>query len=50
MSGAWLDKELFKIGEFSVTRKTAVISTSTLVIIIIITVAICMAISWWKRK
>jgi len=48
--GEWIDKELFKIGDVSITTKTVIISSTTIIIIILIAVAICLAISYWKRK
>jgi len=48
--GEWIDKELFKIGDVSITNKTVIISSTTLIIIILVTVAVCLAISYWKRK
>lgn len=48
--GPWVDKELFCVGDACVTAGDAVIGTATLIIIILVVVAICMFISYRKRK
>jgi len=48
--GPWYDKELFSLGGVDVTAGDAAIGTGVLIAIILIVVAICMFISWRKRK
>ena len=46
---SWTDKELFSIGDFTVTAQDAVISSTVIVILIVIGSLICLYISWRKR-
>jgi len=48
--GPWIDRELFSLGDFAVTGKTVVYSSTTAVIIIAVIAAICTGVSWHKRK
>lgn len=48
--GPWYDKELFNIGGTSVTAGDVAVGTVILIIVILIVVAVCMFISWRKRK
>jgi len=38
------------VGNVPITRKTVIVSSTTLLIIILVSVAICCAISYWKRR
>jgi len=48
--GPWIDRELFKIGDISVTNKDVVVGSGTIVIIVIVVFSVCAFISWRKRK
>lgn len=48
--GPWIDRELFKIGDISITNKDVVIGTGTIIIIVLVVFGICSYISWRKRK
>lgn len=47
---SWLDQETFSIGDTKITNEDVVYGSSLIVILMIIGVLICCAVSWWKRK
>jgi hypothetical protein len=48
--GKWYDKKLFNIGDFEVSAFMAAVGTGGLIAIIIVSILICCACSYWKRK
>lgn len=46
----WINRELFKLGDYSVTGKDVVVGSSTTLIIVLVSVAICLFVAYRKRK